>query len=274
MRRPGETKANQKTYLIYGRSGHGKTTFASSFPKPILLIDLQDEGDESVMDVEDLDVFEPKTIEELEAGYWFLKRNPKKYATVIIDTVTQLQAMGVKDIMANAKKPAKMKNKKLGDWGSMTKQQWGEVSNKLQRLIADFRGLPCHTVFLAQEKTIDPDEDNDDGVADVMMPEVGPAAMKSLASLVCSGSSFIGHTFIRNRTVKKGLKRTRKTEYCMRVGPNPVYITKVRKPKSIDVPDFIANPTYADIDKLKQGTYSNGTSQKSKGAKGRNRKSR
>lgn len=267
----GQASNRKKTYLIYGRSGTGKTTLAGSFPGPALLINLKDDGDDSVADIEGLEVYEPETFEEMEEAYWYLHANPDKFATVIIDTITQMQTMVVEGI-AKQKSRAKLAGKMpAGSWGTMTQKQWGEASSKMNGLIMKFRDLPCHTVFLAQEKVIEVEEDNDDGIADVILPEVGPAVMKSVAGLACSSSSLIFNTFIRNSVVKKGLQKRRKTSYCIRVGPNPVYTTKVRKPKSIDVPDFIANPTFEDIIQLKQGTYTNGTKEKREGSKRRRR---
>jgi hypothetical protein len=225
-----------------------------------LIIDIKDEGDESVCDEEDVDVVEPQTLEEFEAIYWLLKHNKKwrKYKTVVVDTLTQLQAMIVTEIAAQ-KSRAKFRGKKsAGSWGTMTKQQWGEAADIMKTQIMNFRGLNQHTVFLAQQKMIDVDDSSEDDVEDIMLPEVGPAMMKSVQGMACAASSFIGHTFIRSVVVKKKLRKKRIAEYCMRVGPNPVFITKTRKPRSIVMPDFVANPTYEVITNLIKGK-TNGT---------------
>lgn len=254
-RKATDSLERKRTWLVYGRSGTGKTTLAASFPKPILLIDIKDEGDESVSDVEGVDIFEPASLEEFEAAYWWLKHDKKgqRYKTVVIDTLTQLQLLVLESI-GDGKSKAKLRGQKaIGSWGTMTKQDWGKASEIMKTQIMNFRGLPSHTVFIAQEKMVDPDEGHDDGVQDIMSPEVGPAMMKSVAGLACSASSFIGHTFIRSRVVKKKLRKQRIAEYCMRVGPNPVYITKTRKPKGIEMPDFVVNPTYDSIRNLTKG---------------------
>lgn len=255
LRKATDPHDRKRTWLFYGRSGSGKTTLAASFPKPILLIDIKDEGDESISDVDGIEIAEPQTLEEFEGIFWFLKHHPrgKRFKTVIIDTVTQLQALIVTDV-GSRKSKAKFAGKKPpGSWGSMTKQDWGTVGEIMKTQIMNFRGLSSQTVFIAQEKMVDVDEGNDDGVEDIISPEVGPAVMKSMATLVCSASSFIGHTFIRSRIVKNKLRKKRITEYCMRVGPNPVYITKARKPKSIVMPDFVVDPTYELISNLAKG---------------------
>ena len=45
-----------RTWVFYGRSASGKTTLASTFPGKKLLIDIRDEGTDSILDVKDLDV--------------------------------------------------------------------------------------------------------------------------------------------------------------------------------------------------------------------------
>ena len=234
-----------RSYAFYGRSGSGKTTLSATFPKPILYIDIRDEGTDSIADVEGIDVLEPKTVEEFEDALFWLIKNPKKYRTVVIDTVTQLQEMAVEEIGAAKSR----KSKKPGEWGSMTKQAWGEVSGKLKSLIIDFRNLPMEVVFIAQDRVFNLDDE--EGEDSELMPEVGPRLMPSVASVLNAAVTVIGNTFIRHVTVKKKvkgvMKRTEKTEYCLRVGPSHVYITKIRKPRSIGAPEFISDPTYESI---------------------------
>lgn len=242
-RKIGDIKRN-RSWALYGRSGSGKTTLAATFPKPILYLDIRDEGTDSIADVEGIDVLEPKTVEEVEEALFWLIRNPKRYKTVIIDTVTQMQEMAVEEIAAKSKS-----KKKAGEWGSMTKQMWGEVSAKLKSLIIDFRNLPMEVVFIAQDRVFNLDDE--DGEDSELMPEVGPRLMPSVASVLNAAVTVIGNTFIRQVTVKKKvkgvMKRTEKTEYCLRVGPSHVYVTKIRKPRSLEAPEFISDPTYEAI---------------------------
>jgi hypothetical protein len=248
-----------RTWLFYGINGTGKTTVAGTFPKPILVIDVNDEGDESLEDVDDVRVFRPSTYEELESAFWWLEANPQEYKTVVIDTLTQVQDLVVKEVAA--KSPKKKKGKKPGAWGSMSQQMWGQASDMMKTLIMQFRSLPIDVVFLAQQKTIEV-EDLGDDVEDVIMPEVGPAVMKSVALMACSVASFIGQTFIRIATVKKGLQKVRTPKYCIRVGPSPVYITKVRKGKSVRVPDYVSDPDFMKLTNIRKGLAADGTERK------------
>ena len=242
-----------RSWAIYGRSGTGKTTFASTFPKPALLIDVRDQGTDSVADVRQLDHAEVETWEDFEDLYYYLKENPKKYKTVIIDTMTQLQQVCLEYILRDKKKDAE----RVGDWGTMTRREWGDASGMLKDWIINFRNLPLEVVFLAQEKiTANDDEDNDDS-DNRIMPNVGSDVMKSVRSALNAAVSIIGNTFIKSRKIKKEVKGKKVIRedilYCLRIGPNPVYDTKIRKPKSVPPPPWIEDPEYKDVIEVIQG---------------------
>lgn len=232
--------------MIYGRAGSGKTTLASTFPGPVLLIDCKDEGTDSVSDVKNLDVFEVESSDDVDELYWALRENKKGYKTVIFDTVTQLQQIRVEEV-AEGKK---LKGKLPGDWGTLTQQDWGAVGGWLKKVITDFRSLDVEMIFLAQDRVFNAGED-EEGSDGAINPEVGPRLSPAVMSHLCSAVHMVGHTFIRERVREKKIggkmKKEVVKEYCIRLGPNTSYITKLRKPRSIELPDFLSNPTYEDI---------------------------
>lgn len=243
-----------RSWVFYGRSGTGKTTLAGTFPGPILLADIKDEGTDSVSDVKGLEVLEVETTQDLEDLYWFLHDNPKKFKTVVIDTITQLQQMRVEEIIDGKN----LKGKMAGDWGTMTKQDWGSVSSWLKKIITDFRSLPMEVIFIAQDRVFNAgdDEEGADGALD---PEVGPRLSPATMSHLCAAVHMVGHTFIREKITEKKVKGKTKPlevktkEYCIRLGPSTSYITKLRKPKDIELPDFLANPTYEELVEIMTG---------------------
>lgn len=235
-----------RSWVFYGRAGTGKTTLAGSFPAPILLLDCKDEGTDSVSDISDLYVRDIHSLEDLEDTYWWLVNNPGQYKTVVIDTVTQLQQLLVEE--AGGRK-AQQKGKQASDWGVMTKQDWGDVASKMKTWITNFRDLPVETVFLAQDRVFNADEE--DAIDGEIDPEIGPRLSPSVMSHLCAAVSVIGNTFVRTSTVKKKVggkeKEIEKTEYCIRLGPSASYITKIRKPKNIELPAFLKDPTFEEI---------------------------
>lgn len=242
-----------RSYVIYGRAGTGKTTLASSWPKPQLYLNCKDDGTDSIADVEEVDVKQVESFEDWEFVYWWLKKNPKKYRSVVIDTVSNIQEFLVQEIGGKGRN-----GKKTGDWGSMTKQDWGEVASSMKEMITNYRDLTrlgVEIVFIAQDRTFNTDLEDDTG--GMVMPEVGPKLSPSVRSHLNAQVSFIGRTYIRERERTKLIKGKKikfsKIEFCLGVGPNSVYDSKARKPRSFDLPDFIVNPSYGDIINLMKG---------------------
>lgn len=81
--------------------------------------------------------------------------------------------------------------------------------------------------------------------------------MPSVVSTLNAAVGIIGNTFVREtiREFKVGKRKIkkRKVEYCLRIGPHSMYITKIRKPKSIEVPPYLVDPDYDDIIDVMKG---------------------
>lgn len=239
---------------IYGRSGSGKTTFAASAPGPILYIDVKDEGTASIADVKGIKVFEVEEFADFEDVYWYLHENPKKFKTVIIDTVTQLQTMIVNEVGSKNKK-------RPGDWGSMSQKDWGNVAAKLKEWLGNFRDLTArgmNVIFIAQDRTFNLSEEENENTS-MLAPEIGPALSPSVVKALNASVSVLANTFIREneRTVtdkKTGKKRKVKDiEYCLGVGPSALYTRKLRKPKSVELPDVIVDPEWEEVISIMEG---------------------
>lgn len=236
------------TALFYGRSGTGKTTVSATFPKPILLLDVKEQGNDSIADYSDdeIKVLPIETAEDFEQAYWYLKSGEHPFKTVVIDTVTQKQEVFMESVLEESN----------NDFA--TKKDWGTVSGLMKTWIINFRDLSedgLNVVFLAQERVHDSEseEDTEEGQLD---PSVGPRLMPSVAAILNASVKVIGHTFIRE-VVKRNLDSIdRKTYYCLRIGPHPYYITKIRKPKDTKCPEYIVDPSYDKIIDIMRGKSS------------------
>lgn len=237
-----------RSFVFYGRSSTGKTSLAMTFPGKILLLDVRDKGTDSVSHIS------PKRgvgmrideWEDLELVYYYLKKNPDEYRTVVIDTMSQLQQLCVKKVLEDKNK----NSKEAGGWGSMKRQEWGEVASIMKEWIINFRDLvelDIEVVFIAQDRVFNVDEESED-TDSMLAPEVGPGLSPSIAKCLNAAVNVIGNTFIREKIKTKEVngkkKEIRETQYCLRIGPNPTYITKMRKPKEIQVPAVLVDPDY------------------------------
>lgn len=235
-----------RSWAIYGRSGTGKTTFASTFPKPILLLDIEDHGTDSIADINGIDVVSITHWNEFDAVYDALIAKSNKYKTVVFDTITQMQLIGANHILSKKRKPTVVQL----DWGTMTMQDWGDLGALMKEQITLYRNLPLEVVFLAQERVTNNDEDSG-----VLAPEVGPALSPAIASHLNACVSIIASTFIKRRRRKQNNKTVEVDPiYSMRIGPSPIYTTKVRKPRPVQLPNDIDDPTYADVLEIIRGS--------------------
>lgn len=225
--------------LVYGRSGTGKTTFGGTFPKPALLLDIREKGTDSVSNIEGLDVIQIDTFSELEEVYWYLlSEEGKKYKSVIIDQISQLQDLIMDHVMREEGKDV------------MSQRLWGNVSGLMKTWLFNYRDLidaNINVLFIAHDRTTDVDSDSSEDQID---PSVGPRLMPSVAGTLNGAVKVIGSTFIREVFSDDG---SRGVEYGMRTGPHAYYTTKLRVPTGTAVPEWIGNPSYDKIMALMSG---------------------
>lgn len=248
---------NHKTFVIYGPPGTGKTTFAGTFPGPICYVDIRDQGTGVLKGVKNVKVKRLEDLDDLEEVLFRLQKNKDGFKTVVLDTVSQLQQMMVEEHLAGKKLK---KGKRPGDWGTMSMQDWGAVTGEMKKKIIDFRDLAddgMNVVFLAQQKISREEAEEKEGSGYVLATTVGPSVSTSVAEVLNGSVAVVASTFNRVKRIKKevdGKKKTiTKIEFCLRLGANPVYVSKVRKPLEVEVPPLLVNPTYEDLIEIMNG---------------------
>lgn len=243
---------NKMSAVVYGRSGTGKTTVAASLldldpisdhQDKILLLDCREEGTDSVWDRKGIDMLPIQAYSDLQGIYYFLKKSDHKYKGIVIDTITSLQGI----TLAQARK---LHGKAVNDQASW--KVFGTVASLLNPLLMDFRDLPIHLVILAQDRYDNSDDENDEGD---LMPEVGPACMPSVAKTINAMVKVIGQTFIKELDIKTKTGIKSKSQFRMRLGPHPYYLTKIRVPKKYKVPASIPDPSFKKIEAIMRGEY-------------------
>lgn len=247
----GSTSDNLKA-LFYGRSGTGKTTLLGTAPKPLLILDVREQGTTSIRQSPDTYVYPVESWDDFEQVYWYLKNSqgPTKFRSVGIDTITQLQELALKKVIG-------------GDAnGLITKRAWGEASGLLKTWIVMFRDLDLNVIFTAHDRLTAVSDDEVDDDEGTIVPEVGPWLMPSVAKTLNGAVGVIGQTFIRERTITtksaKGKKISKQVvEFCLRVGPHARYTTKLRRDPRLGtagaVPQVLVNPSFDQLYRLSLG---------------------
>lgn len=224
--------------LFYGRSGTGKTTLSCSFPTPLLIIDIAEKGTDSVCDVEGVDVIKLENFEQIEEIYFRLEDGDTKYKTVVIDAMHSLQ-----DEAVNKAKEDQGKS----ELDATSLRDFGLAAGLMKTWILNYVNLVdlgIHVVFLAHDRIKELESDDE---ADVLIPEVGPRLMPSVSSTLMGSVNVVANTYIKSTLLKSSNprdKKERKIDYCLRIGPHEYYNTKIRKPKSHILPDYIVDPTF------------------------------
>ena len=233
--------------LIYGKAGRGKTEISSTFPTPILLLNIaQEEGLKTIRDKPGIQIADVNSWDDfLDLEEWL--REGQDFKTIVLDQITSLQSLGQQMIAAKRRKDVDVL---FGMWG----KAWGELSGEIKTGLQSYRELRSHynIVLLGHERTFGQDENADESD---LAPVVGANTMPSVGSFIEGASDVIMQCFIRATTVRdeKG-KKIRKMQYCGRVGPHPNYITKIRRPVDAGpIPEYIVNPSYQKIIAIENG---------------------
>jgi hypothetical protein len=244
---------------LYGQSGSGKTTFWATWPKPILAIIVS--GGSNPGELRSIDTPDyRKTIQsvtlrepgELSQLTDFLSGD-SKFKTVVLDHASGLQDMTLREILGIEKLPEQK------SWGMASREQYGQCALKMKEMLRTFLDLDSNVIVVAQERDFNSDTDSD-----ILMPSVAAALSPSVVGWLNPACDYIVNTFKRERRVEtsetvggKTIKRMKKidgeVDYCLRVGPDPVYTTKFRMPKGSTLPYVITDPTYDKMLKLIRG---------------------
>lgn len=135
--------------LVYGESGVGKTVLAGSAAavpamSPVLFVDVEG-GTFSIRDkYPSVDVVRVQTWREMQSLYDELRRGNSGYATIVIDSLTEIQKFSMMQIMTQL---AKEDPDRDPDIPGM--REWGKSIEQIRKFVRAFRDLPCHTIFTA-----------------------------------------------------------------------------------------------------------------------------
>lgn len=136
-----EAKLQGVKALVYGRSGVGKTTLATTAPQPLIL---STEAGLLSLRQYDLPVIKMTTVDELKQVRDWLARSHEgqQYWTIFIDSISEVAEV----VLTTAK--AKAKDKRMA---------YGELLEQTVELLRSYRDLPMkHVVMIAkQDRVVD-----------------------------------------------------------------------------------------------------------------------
>lgn len=228
----------RQLWVLWGKSGTGKTELGSTFPKPMLYIQIGDDGSNTIANKEGIKAIRVDSTEELkQIGEELLK--DKKYASVFVDTFSLVTNVWID---ANAVQKKK----------KMTQQMWGDLKISTEELIKIFHKAALnHIVILSCHES----NDSIEGMEDEILPDIRPSVTKGGRTYLEGMANYGIHTTKLKKTIvsKKTGEEKEVVKYAAHLGANPYYWTKLQIDSSIKVPEIVFNPTYDKLLGIIQG---------------------
>jgi hypothetical protein len=237
------------TVSLYGQSGSGKTTTASTFRKPLLHIDCAG-GIKSIKGVKGINTIKlehPDEVDELTEH----QEKSGKYKTVVLDHSTKFQEMVLQMVIGVDELPKQL------SWGVANQQQWGSVALGMKTKIGRMLALSkqgTDVIIVSQQREFIPNEDSD-----ILDPYVSCALTQGTAGWLNYECDYVIQQFRRMHAKRIPKKVGRKTvykkgpeelQYCLRLQPHPVYASKFRATKGTKYPEVMIDPSYSKLIKI------------------------
>lgn len=217
-------------WVIYGKSNSGKTHMIGTFPKPILYIQIGDDGSNTIAGVEGIDAISVSNPVELKTLADELLKD-KKYKTVAVDTFSMVTNEWTDLNVVKKKK-------------RMTQQLWGDLKTDTEELVkAMYKVAKNHIVVLSCHEATDSIE----GMEDEITPDVRPSVTKGARTYIEGMANYGIHMTKVSKEVQVGDETKEVIKYAADIGPNPYYWTKFQIDSSIKLPKRIINPSYDKI---------------------------
>jgi hypothetical protein len=250
--------------MMYGQSGSGKTTFWTTFPKPILAVIVsggKKPGELKSVPIEyrkEIDAVVLHDSSEFKTLIDSVKEN-HNYNTIVLDHVSGLQDLVLKEVLGLDEIPVQK------SWGLATREQYGQCTMQCKEYLRALLSLETHSVIIGQERENELPEGMEGSGMDGLHPTVGVALSPSLAGWLNPACDYILRMYRRNKTklvttkIKGKEVKVRKkmpgVDYCAYCEPHEVFTTKFRVPKGFKLPDVIVDPSYDKIVSVLKGEF-------------------
>ncbi len=263
-------------FLVYGAGKRGKTRFASTFPKPLLILGTEN-GTLSIKKIPGIDFIKIESSSDfVELTKYVAGQGGSKwkgdeltpvdmgegapYKSVCVDHASGFQSIVLKEVLRLDSLPVQM------SWGVAEQSDWLAMAAQFKKYMIDLLNLSetlgTHVITIAHEK--DFKEDRKD--ATMLIPTVAADLSPTVARWLNGVNDFVCNSFVKDGEIVKKYKddkgvitekkvKTGKPDYCLRVGSHPHYYTGFRHVEGIDLPPFIVNPTYEKMLQIIKGEW-------------------
>ncbi len=211
--------------LIYGVSGVGKTTLASTaqdspFGKDLLFVDVG-AGARSIVHRKDIAAIVPEEWKDFRQILAYLEDEDHPYNTVVIDTISEAQRMNLQQVTRNQGRDVAQ----LQDYLTSNTQMFNLIT--AFKSLAITRGM--NVIFVAHEK----EEKEETSGSILIRPDLPPGVAKDIVKLMDAVGRLV--------QVKQDKREIRFYGTINAVG-------KFRQPpNAIQIPATVENPTMVDI---------------------------
>lgn len=233
--KPISDLGRRKLAVLWGKSNTGKTEFGSTWPKPMLYVQIGDDGSNTIAEKDGIKAIRIETLDALKGTLnELIAKKGDRYKTVFIDTFSMYVNLWVDEKVVQ-------KNKR------MTQQLWGDLKTDTEEIVRLTHKLALHTwVLLSCHEAMDSFE----GMEDEILPDARPNLSKGVRTYLEGMANYGFHTTRLKRDVidNEGKEKT-EVKYATHIGPNPYYWTKMQVSKDIKVPAIMINPTFTKLQK-------------------------
>lgn len=223
-------------WVVWGKSGTGKTKFIASLPKPLIYIRVGDDGSNTISNVDGIKAIAVDSLEQLkEVGQELL--NDRKFASVAVDTFSLITNVWIdKNIVQKKKK--------------MTQQAWGDLKVETEELIKIFHEVAAtHIVALTCHES----NDTIEGMEDEIIPDFRPSVSKGARTYLEGMANYGIHLAKMKKTIVKDGVEKDVVKYIGQLGANSYYWTKLQIDPGIKIPESVVNPTYDKLMRIITG---------------------
>lgn len=185
--------------------------------------------------------FDARTVDEVDAAYWEIKRNQDRYSHVVFDTVTEFSKRAFREVMVR-------KYGTRGLWEMLDEKSsytnFGDVAKIVLEVMFNLRQLSIPVIYILHEK----DQENpENSNAKQLLPsaigqQIAPDLMANADAMFRLGLA-AGAVTINGVEYDKGTR-------FLRTKPDGRVWAGYREDYGANIPELIPNPTLSHIVKL------------------------